>query len=165
MKRFFVGAGYGVVGLAVAMALTIGAYAVAGQDLSRPANPVGAGKDLGPARTSLPRGSEKSTARQARLGQHRQDQRQHQRELAQRQQERSQPTGSVPRVPESGDPPASSTDRAVSSANPAGPTSSDTNGSDGPGGSSDTNGSDGPGGSSDTNGSDGPGGSSGGSDD
>lgn len=48
MKRFLIGFGYGIVGLVVATGLTLGTYAIAGQDLSRPAVPIGAGKALSP---------------------------------------------------------------------------------------------------------------------
>lgn len=97
MKRFLIGASYGVIGLAVAIALTLGAYAVAGQDLSRPANPVGAGKALEPGGSSSP-AAERSAARKEQLKQHRIAQRQHQRQVAMRQQAR--PSGPFsPAVP------------------------------------------------------------------
>ena len=130
MKRFLIGAGYGVVGLAVAIALTLGAYAVAGQDLSRPANPVGAGKALGPARTPSSSASENSAARKEQLRQHRIALRHHQRQVAKRQ----QPGQRVPVNPRPSDPnsAAGSNSTGGSTDNSTG-TSSQT----GPGGSGD----------------------------
>lgn len=54
MKRFLIGVGYGIVGLVVATGLTLGTYAIAGQDLSRPAQPIGAGKALTPHKAHDP---------------------------------------------------------------------------------------------------------------
>lgn len=56
MQRIVVGILYGVIGLAVAVGLTFGAYALAGKDLSKPAEPVGAGGDLVPSEQASPSG-------------------------------------------------------------------------------------------------------------
>jgi len=130
MKRFLIGAGYGVIGLAVAIALTLGAYAVAGQDLSRPANPVGAGKALGPARTSSSPGDALSAARKEQLRQHRIALRHHQRQVEARQQA-GQP---IPVNPRPSDP------NSATGSNPTGGSTDNSSGSSsqaGPGGSGD----------------------------
>ena len=41
MKHMLIVAGYGIAGLLVALALTAGAFAVAGSDIAQPASPVG----------------------------------------------------------------------------------------------------------------------------
>ena len=130
MKRFLIGAGYGVIGLAVAVALTLGAYAVAGQDLSRPANPVGAGKALGPARTASSPGDALSAARKEQLRQHRIALRHHQRQVEARQQA-GQPIAVDPR-PSDPNSASGSNSTGGSTDNSAG-----TSGQTGPGGPSD----------------------------
>jgi len=133
MKRFLIGAGYGVIGLAVAIALTLGAYAVAGQDLSRPANPVGAGKALGPARTSSSPGDALSAARKEQLRQHRIALRHHQRQVEARQQAGQpipiNPRPSDPNLASGSNPTGGSTDNSSGPSSQAGPGGSGDGGS------------------------------------
>jgi len=68
-KRFLIGAGYGVIGLVIAVGLTMGAYALAGRDLSQPARPVGAGNALAPkaSATVTPSAQSQREARRERV--------------------------------------------------------------------------------------------------
>lgn len=67
-RRLLIGAGYGVIGLIVAIGLTFSAYAVAGRDLAEPATPLGAGSALAPghASTGTPAATEHQQRRIAR---------------------------------------------------------------------------------------------------
>lgn len=58
VKRALIGVAYAIAGLALAVGLTLGAYTVAGRDLSKPAQPVRVTVPLAP-----PEASPTSTAR------------------------------------------------------------------------------------------------------
>ena len=90
-KSFLAGVGYAVIGLVVAIGLTMGAYALAGKDLSEPARPVGAGGALAPKVTATtgPSPSDRREVRQ-QAQRERQRERIHDRKAAARQQQRQQ---------------------------------------------------------------------------